>query len=102
MEAMGQITSVAGVLTLLLAVLWWLRRRGYAQVMAFGHFSARQSRRRMERLEKLILSPQHTLHLIRLGDTAMLIAASPAGCCLIQALPSAAVDGAVVRQEAVR
>jgi len=89
MELIGQMTAVAGVLTLLIAVLWWLRRRGFAQVGAI-----RMSRsRRMERLERLTLSPQHSLHLVRLGDTALVVAASPAGCCLIQSLPCAAVEG---------
>ncbi len=102
MDVIGQLTTVAGVFTLLFAALWWLRRRGYAQVKGFGKFSLRQTHRRMERLEKLVLSPQHTLHLIRLGDTALVVAASPAGCSLIQALPSGTVDEAVARQEAVR
>ena len=88
MELIGQMTAVAGVLTLLVAVLWWLRRRGYAQLRV-----ARPARgRRLERLERLALSPQHTLHLVRLGDTALLVAASPAGCSLIQALPGAACE----------
>jgi len=87
MELIGQMTAVAGVLTLLGAVLWWLRRRGFAQV------GIRPSRgRRMERLEQLALSPQHTLHLVRLGDTALVVAASPAGCSLIRSLPCAAFE----------
>ncbi len=88
MELIGQMTAVAGVLTLLIAVLWWLRRRGYAQLGV-----VRPARgRRMERLERLALSPQHTLHLVRLGDTALVVAASPAGCSLIRSLPCAAFE----------
>jgi flagellar biogenesis protein FliO len=88
MELIGQVTAVAGVLTLLLAILWWLRRRGFVQVGAM-----RLPRgRRMERLERLALSPQHTLHLVRLGDTALVVAASPSGCSLIRSLPCAAFE----------
>jgi flagellar biosynthetic protein FliO len=88
MELIRQMTAVAGVLTLLLAVLWWLRRRGFAQAGAL-----RLARgRRMERLERLALSPQHTLHLVRLGDTALVVAASPSGCSLIRSLPCAAFE----------
>jgi hypothetical protein len=102
MEVIGQITAVAGVFGLLFAVLWWLRHRGFAQITGFKPFSIRQSTRRMERIEKLVLSPQHTLHLIRLGETALIVAASPAGCSLIRALPSSTVDGPVAGPEAVR
>ena len=88
MELIGQMTAAAGVLTLLIAVLWWLRRRGFAQV---GAIRPRRGRR-MERLERLARSPQHTLHLVRLGDTALVVAASPAGCSLIRSLPCAAFE----------
>ena len=88
MELIGQMTAAAGVVTLLIGALWWLRRRGYAQVGAIRAPRAR----RMERLERLALSPQHTLHLVRLGDTALVVAASPAGCSLIRSLPCSAVD----------
>jgi hypothetical protein len=40
----------------------------------------------MECLERLRLGPQHTLHLVRLGDRAMLVASSPAGCSLVESL----------------
>jgi flagellar biogenesis protein FliO len=88
MELIGQLTAVAAVLTLLLAVLWWLRRRGYAHIAGIRQPSGR----RMERLERLALSPQHTLHLVRLGNTALIVAASPSGCSLIQALPVPATE----------
>ena len=101
MELIGQMTAVAGVLALLVALLWWLRRRGFAHVGAI-----RPARgRRMERLERLALSPQHTLHLVRLGDTALLVAASPTGCSLIRSLPCAAVErdaAGVARREVAR
>jgi hypothetical protein len=102
MDVIGQITAVAGVMALLLGSLWWLRRQGYAQITAFSQGSLRPSGRRMVRLEKLVLSPQHTLHLVRLGDTSLLVAASPAGCFLIRAVPLSAVDEAGARQGTVR
>ena len=82
MEMIGQMTAVAGVLTLLLATLWWLRRRGFAQVSVIRRPRGLR-RNRLERLERLALSPQHTLHLVRLGDTALVVAASPTGLSLI-------------------
>lgn len=78
MVEIGQMTAVAGVLTLLALTLWWLRRRGIA-----GARPARAASRRLECLERLPLSPQHTLHLVRLGETSLLVASSPGGCSLV-------------------
>jgi flagellar biosynthetic protein FliO len=81
MEAMGQLAAVAGVLGLLVAALWWLRRHGFAVSTPRG-----RSARRLEALERLPLGPQQSLHLVRVGDTALLVASSPAGCVLLERL----------------
>jgi flagellar biosynthetic protein FliO len=88
MEAIQQAAAVAGVLGLLGATLWWLRRRGLAGV-ALG---AGSGGRRLEALARLRLGPQHTLHLVRLGETVLLLAASPTGCTLVHSLPSKEVE----------
>jgi hypothetical protein len=41
-------------------------------------------RARLERLERLALSPQHMLHLVRLGEKVLLVASSPGGCVLLE------------------
>jgi len=82
MEWIGQLAAVGLVLMVLAATLWWLRRRSVAALLPGG----RSPRRRMECLERLRLGPQHTLHLVRLGDRAMLVASSPAGCSLVESL----------------
>jgi flagellar biogenesis protein FliO len=89
MDMTQQIAAVAGVLFLLVATLWWLRRRGFAGVRV----GRRPARRRLECLERLPLSPQHTLHLVRLGDAALLVASSPAGCSLIGNFSSGQIEG---------
>lgn len=81
MEFGQQYFAIAVVLSLLGAALWWLRRRGYA-APAMGPRGAR----RLETLERLPLSPQHTLHLVRAGDETLLLACSPAGCSLVREL----------------
>ena len=78
MEAIQQTGAVAAVLALLLLTLWWLRRRGLAGIPL-----GRKVVRRMQSLERLPLGPQHALHLVRLGGSALLISSSPAGCALI-------------------
>jgi flagellar biogenesis protein FliO len=101
----GKLAAVAGVLTLLAATLWWLRRRGIAAVLPAGVLSRglrsrrRAAARRLECLERLPLGPQHMLHLVRLGETAMLVASSPGGCSLVRSFPASEVDG---RREALR
>jgi flagellar biosynthetic protein FliO len=87
MEFGQQYVSVAVVLGLLGLALWWLRRRGYAAVLPGG-----RNNRKMEVIERLPLGPQHTLHLVRLGGTALLVGCSTAGCVLLQSVPAAQID----------
>ena len=82
MDLIEQMTAVALVLTILGTALWWLRRRGLA-VMTMPR---RHGERRMECLERLALGPQHTLHLVRLGTSELLVASSPSGCTLLKDL----------------
>jgi flagellar biosynthetic protein FliO len=82
-----QYLGAAFVLALLGLALWWLRRRGYAALTP-----TRRPGRKMESIERLPLGPQHTLHLVRIGGTALLVACSPAGCALLQSLPAAQVE----------
>jgi len=89
MDVMGQMAAVAAVLGLLGGALWWLRRRGIA-TLAIGR---KRSRRKLELVERLPLSPQHSLHLVRLGETMLLVAASPGGCRLIERRSAAAGVG---------
>ena len=83
MDVIEQVTAVAVVLLLLGATLWWLRHRGIA-VFALPR---RAGDRRMECLERLPLGPQHALHLVRLGDSELLVASSPGGCSLMHTRP---------------
>ncbi|HUI54268.1 MAG TPA: flagellar biosynthetic protein FliO [Bryobacteraceae bacterium] len=83
MDGMGQAAAVAVVLALLAGTLWWLRRRGFAGVLHAG----RIRRRNLECLERLPLGAQHALHLVRFGDTALLVASYPGGCRLVQSAP---------------
>jgi flagellar biosynthetic protein FliO len=80
MEAIQQMAAVAVVLLLLGATLWVLRRRGFAGVT----LGKRSAQRRIECLERLPLGPQHTLHLVRVGETELLLALSPSGCSLVE------------------
>lgn len=80
MEVIQQMAAIAMVLLLLGGTLWVLRRRGFAGVA----LPKKSGMRRMERLERLTLGPQHTLHLIRVGERELLLASSPNGCSLVE------------------
>lgn len=90
MEFVQQLAAVGAVLALLSATLWWLRRRGFSGILP----SKTSTRRTLERLERLSLGPQHTLHLVRMGDTALLLASTPSGCALVQTRPYREIGGA--------
>ena len=82
MESMQQALSVVLVLALLGGALWWLRSRGAAQ-FAFK-VPGGGKRRSMQVIERMALTPQHSLHLVKVADRTMLIAASPSGCSILE------------------
>jgi len=89
MELIRQMLAVSGVLLLLAASLWWLRRRGLAR---FGGSAGPQ--RSMQAVERLALGPQHALHLVRLGGRGLLVGVSPAGCTLLESFEWASIQTA--------
>jgi flagellar biogenesis protein FliO len=90
MEAIQQTLVVVFVLGLLGATIYWLRGQGIAR---FGGKGAVRGTRRMQSLERMALSPQHSLHLVDVGGRVLLIAVSPGGCSLLDVkLDDAAVQ----------
>ncbi|MGE5567837.1 MAG: flagellar biosynthetic protein FliO [Rhodospirillales bacterium] len=90
MELLYQLSAVALVFGLMGAALWALRRRGV--ISGRGLVRSRGIPGRLEPLARLALTPQHTLHLVRLADRALLIGAHAAGCTLLDSVPLAAVE----------
>lgn len=89
MDFIPQFTAVGAVMLLLGFTLWFLRRRGFAAALAVR----KSSGRRMVCLERLPLSPQHTLHLIKLGGRVLLVSSSPSGCSLMERIPAGELEG---------
>jgi len=79
MQQFGQLFAVAGVLLLLGCALYFLRRKGVAR------FGGADGGRQLQSLERLPLTPQHSLHLIRVYGRTVLIAVSPGGCSILDA-----------------
>jgi hypothetical protein len=97
MEVARQILSVLVVFLLLGWALWKLRRSRVAGAPAAGPAGwfriagglgtgGRDSRGRervLERVDRLALTPQHMLHLVRIQGHEMVVATHPQGCLLL-------------------
>lgn len=74
-----QIVAILLVLGLLMGTLTMLRKRGLAQFSPRLHLGASRSKE-IRVIERIALSPQHSLHLINVRDDVFLIGVSPSGC----------------------
>jgi len=83
MEPIRQVLAVLLVLGLLGGALYWLRSKGAARLTIKGF--GRSTTRQMRSIEQLRLSPQHSLHMVKVGDRILLVALSPGGCSVLSA-----------------
>ncbi len=81
MEMFQQFIIVLAVLALLCGALWVLKRKGWART---GFRGRKGSQPYLELIDRLPLTPQHSLHLVRLQDRTLLIGLSPSGCSLLE------------------
>jgi hypothetical protein len=87
MDVLRQVFSVLLVFSLLGAVLWVLRRggrisfQGLAWKRALGYQTGHA--RSMIAVERLVLTPQHTLHLVCIHGREVLVATHPQGCSVV-------------------
>jgi flagellar biosynthetic protein FliO len=75
---LGQTIAILFVLMLLAATLWLLRRRGLATVNTV--LAKRSKQKFMQVVERVPLTANHSLHLVKVGDRVILIGVSPSGC----------------------
>lgn len=85
MELIPQFFAILFVLALLAAAIWLLRRRSLLQFNLPGR--AGQSPRQINAVERLSLTPQHSVHLLRVGERAVLLSTHPSGCTLLESRP---------------
>ncbi|HUO31241.1 MAG TPA: flagellar biosynthetic protein FliO [Bryobacteraceae bacterium] len=97
MEPVRQILAIVLVLGLLGGTLYWLRRVGGARLTVKR--PGRASTRQMRSIEQLRLTPQHSLHMVKVGDQILLVALSPGGCSVLRTtgVEVTAVDRVVSR-----
>jgi hypothetical protein len=107
MDVARQVLAVTVVFALLGAAVWTLRRgatqpraiggAGWLQVAAASLFKSsgfkiaalKSPGTAMERVGRLALTPQHTLHLVRIQGRDMIVATHPQGCSVVQPSPTA-------------
>jgi flagellar biosynthetic protein FliO len=82
MEMFEQLSIVAVVLGILCGGLWLLKRKGWAQTSIRRNRG--DGRPRLEVIDRLSLTPHHSLHLVRLADRTLLVGLSPNGCNLLE------------------
>jgi flagellar biosynthetic protein FliO len=83
MQLTEQLGMVLLVFALLGGLLWFARRRGMTSFPLGSRKSG--NGRRLEVLERVPLTAQHALHLVRVSDRTVLIATAPSSCTLLDA-----------------
>ena len=82
MDLIRQSLAITFVFALLWAGLWFLRKRP-----GISFSKGRANKRLLESHAKLVLTAQHSLHLVRLGDRDVVLAVHPSGVTLLSDLP---------------
>ncbi len=88
METLQQLLAVALVLGALLTMVWLLKRKGWARGRVQ---TSREGQAQLEIVGRLALTPQHSVHLIRLADRILLVGLSPSGCSVLDTAPASSV-----------
>ncbi len=98
MELIRELAAVALVFGLLALSLWLLRGKTGLKWKRAG--KPRGHPPGLESLDRLALSPQHALHLVRAADRVLILVTHAGGCTLLARLPPAAAEAAGVRRAA--
>ena len=85
MEDVQQALAVVAVLIVLVTSLFVLRSKGIVRFAFQGKLAS--NTRRMQAVERLPLTAQHSLHLVSVAGRELLIAVSPSGCSILDSAP---------------
>ena len=75
-----QTIAIFLVLGLLSGALWLLKRQGVGTI----RLPTNAKRRRMHVIERVVLTSQHSLHLVTVDGRLLVFAVSPAGCQAVE------------------
>jgi flagellar biogenesis protein FliO len=79
MELLQQGLALLAVFGMLGAALWFVKTRQSPNLRLRGE-------RRMQVIERVSLTPQHTLCLVKIGERLVMIGTAPSSCQLIETL----------------
>jgi flagellar biogenesis protein FliO len=79
-ELLQQGLALAGVFVSIGAALWFVKTRNAPLFKKLG------SERRMQVIERVALTPQHTLCLVRVGERLVMIGTAPTSCQLMETI----------------
>jgi flagellar biogenesis protein FliO len=82
MDAARQVLSVLFVLVLLGAALWALRRGAVPLQGVFARRTQAKTKS-LQLIERVVLTPQHSLHLVQASGREWLLATHPQGCTVV-------------------
>ena len=82
MDALQQFSLVVFTLALLGAAVWALKRRGLVTINAA--LVRPRAGKKLELIERLQLTPTHSVCLIRVDERLLLIGTAPASCRLLE------------------
>lgn len=82
-----QVLAISLVLGLLVGTLFLLRRAGVSHFAGGVRIGSNQPRQ-MRVLERIVLAPHHSLHLVSVQQKIILLAVSPSGCHKIEVFPT--------------
>jgi flagellar biogenesis protein FliO len=83
MESARQLVSILAVFALLGFALWAARRGGFARLGLTNLRGVAGERDGLLLLERLPLTPQHVLHVVRIRGRELVVATHPQGCVLL-------------------
>ena len=86
MDVLRPALPVVFVLGMLFAAAWWIRRTSGGSV-GVGFFRMAKNTRTMRVLERLPLTPQHSLVLVSFPNEKLLFAVHPAGVTVVRSEP---------------
>jgi flagellar biogenesis protein FliO len=85
MDIVRQSLAITFVFTLLWTAVWLLRRKGSIRI---GSRKTRGECGVLESRGRLVLSQQHTIHMVRIGQRDLVLALHPSGITLLAELPA--------------
>lgn len=86
MDYLVQMIGVLFVMALMAALLWFLRSKGVAQFPMVIR-SMKNKSQLLYTVDRLALTPQHSLHAVRVANRILIIGVSPAGLTTLEQMP---------------